>query len=149
MILIKEIKIAAKGRMEILYAEVSEDGNGLETERWIGDYSRPHPAFYDALRALVPHALSLVDLPADYAVNLAVTSLKTAWPDTGGVDVVFGCRKFIGGLDDFKFTCPSSTYKEEEGKENPAYRAILAVCVEAVSYVNGEREQMEMFRDAA
>src|SRR5688572_8176909 len=94
----KFTKIKRGDRVELAWLPACDSEND-EREQTLRSYDTPKKEFGEAMDALVPHVLKLLELPAEYGEGLKVTSLSISYQKAHDdrMGVVITCLKSIAG----------------------------------------------------
>ena len=118
----------------------------------------PLPELRQALQAFAPFILTLLGLPKKYGEDLDVLSLNGSWHGENQevLGLTVSCKKTIEGSNSpFVFATPHR--REAKDGEEASETALNSKWVElfdeakaeAIRYINGAREQVDAFDDAA
>lgn len=114
---------------------------------------RPLPSFADAMQAFAPFVIDLLEIPDDWQSALTITTLNLSADKNGNRGLIVTATKPVAKAYDRPLVL--NTPLVREGGDEPADEAcvlpdevleLIALAEdEAVRYLNGEREQRELF----
>lgn len=148
------IEVTKNGKIIVDYEETIRDGYSRKHRCW--DDEEAAPAFYDAIKSLSIHAVSLCELPESYASRITVRAVKYTYQGDNeimGAKMLVGMKLFHseGAMSYWTPHKPSIPY-EENAKEPYGDKALTEKCVEALweldrqaqLYINNERAQIAL-----
>lgn len=156
-LLIKKVRFEG----DALEVHVNDDDSSAAVERKSvvkSPSDNVHPDLSSALQAIEPHVRKVLSLPKNWANNsLTVRGVSYSYSDKTGVDgAVVSCSTLLPGLNaPFFFNTPYLEIRRhtEEGDraEMPedALAAFDKLKLEALAFLNGKRNQGELFAEAA
>lgn len=114
---------------------------------------RPLPSFADAMQAFTPFVIDLLEIPDDWQSALTITTLNLSADKNGNRGLIVTATKPVAKAYDRPLVL--NTPLVREGGDEPSDEAcvlpdevlelISLAEEEAVRYLNGEREQRELF----
>jgi hypothetical protein len=118
---------------------------------------RPLPSFADAMQAFSPFVIDLLEIPDDWQSALTITTLNLSADKNGNRGLIVTATKPVAKAYDRPLVL--NTPLVREGGDEPADEAcvlpdevleLIALAEdEAVRYLNGEREQRELFEGSS
>lgn len=100
---------------------------------------RPHPDLFEALNALKPHLLKILELPEDYGAGLRITGFSITHHDEKPLEIVVtGLKELASG---HKAALNTPLAEPTAG----AWEALDDVFEETRSYIAGKRQQETLF----
>lgn len=116
-------------------------------------FDAPRPEFNDAMQAFAPSVRRLLELPGDY--DLRVTGLSISYQaESERRGLVITCQKKLADANaPLVFNTPHLPEKDIDDP-NPSwpqewYDLLDDLCEQATAYVDGKREQQDLFGDEA
>ena len=145
---IRKVKIDNKGKVTIEYHVFK-----MPTQHWdehsMTSMDAPAPDFLNALAALVPHALGICELPTSYGDQMRVSGVSFSYSgdndDMGAV--ITAQKKLLESNSPLVINTPHNMSLSETGKNLltvDCVKALEALQDAALSYVDGERAQMDI-----
>ena len=150
-----KIKRTSEGRLEFGWrVPPSPERKDDEREGALRSYDQPLQEFTDAMQALVPHVVKLLELPEKYGESMRVSGVSISYTKEDRKGAVITCLKQVAGAN-----APlvlNTPYLPEMDLDDPnpsmptdMLAAIEALEAQAARYVDGEREQRDLFGDEA
>lgn len=135
------------GKVEVQWATLDGPRSDESTKHERESFDPPHPDFRDALRAIIPGVLKLLELPLGYQAGLSVRGITLAWLNDDEEGAVVTLLKEVSALQaPLVLNTPLFPFGAVHGLEERFFDKIRG---EAREYLAGKRAQTDLFRDQA
>lgn len=156
---IRKVKITKENKVSMVYEKQTRNGGWDEYSLTCSEEARPE--FYQSIEKLAPHVIEMCELPKAYLERIKVRGVSFSW--SGEKERVMGAT--ISAAMELKDSHPNlninTPHKAEamynENTPDDEKQLLSSDCVDVLeylqtecrAYINGERAQASIFKEAS